>query len=47
MSVSKCQKDVKLSKRCQHAQKMSSFQKDAKCENVKHLDYRGGSQKIN
>ena len=26
-------------------QKMSSCQKDAKCQIVKHLDYGGGSQK--
>ena len=38
--MSKCQKDVKLSK------KMSSCQKDVKCQKFKHLDYGGGSQKI-
>ena len=31
-------KDVKLSK-------MSSCQKDVKCQKVKHMDYGGGSQK--
>ena len=40
LNVSKCQKDVKLSK------KMSSCQKDVKCQKFKHLDYGGGSQKI-
>ena len=42
---SSCQKDVKLSKRCQAAKKMSSCQKDVKCQKVKHMDYGGGSQK--
>ena len=41
----KCQKDVKLSKRCQVVKKMSSCQKDVKCQKIKHLDYGGGSQK--
>ena len=40
LNVSKCQKDVKFSK------KMSSCQKDVKCQKFKHLDYGGGSQKI-
>ena len=26
---------------------MSSYQKDVQCQKVKHLDYGGGSQKIN
>ena len=30
---------------CQNVKKMSSCQKDAKCQIVKHLDYGGGSQK--
>ena len=34
----------KISKRCQDVKKMSSSQKDVKCQIVKHLDY-GGSQK--
>ena len=34
--MSKCQKDVKLSKRCQVD----------KCQKVKSLDYEGGSQKL-
>ena len=41
----KYQKDVKLSKRCQVVKKMSSCQKDVKCQKMKHLDYGGGSQK--
>ena len=32
-------------KRCQVVKKMSSCQKDVKCQIVKHLDYGGGSQK--
>ena len=36
----KYQKDVKLSK------KMSSCQKNVKCQKMKHLHYGGGSQKI-
>ena len=36
----------KMSKRCQVVKKMSSCQKDVKCRKIKHLDYRGGSQKI-
>ena len=39
------EKDVKLSKRCQAVKKMSSCQKDVKCQKVKHMDYGGGSQK--
>ena len=35
----------KISKRCQDVKKMSSCQKDVKCQIVKHLDYGGGSQK--
>ena len=35
----------KISKRCQDVKKMSSSQKDVKCQIVKHLDYGGGSQK--
>ena len=45
--MSSCQKDVKLSKRCQVIKKMSSCQKDVKCQKVKHIDYGGGSQKKN
>ena len=41
----KYQKDVKLSKRCQVVKKMSSCQKNVKCQKMKHLDYGGGSQK--
>ena len=41
----KCQKDVKLSKRCQVVKKMSSCQKEVKYQKVKHADYGGGSQK--
>ena len=43
--MSSCQKDVKLSKRCQVVKKMSSCQKDVKCQKVKHMDCGGGSQK--
>ena len=32
-------------KRCKVVKKMSSCQKDVKCQKVKHMDYRGGSQK--
>ena len=35
----------KISKRCQIVKKMSSCQKDGKCQKMKHLDYGGGSQK--
>ena len=35
----------KISKRCQVVKKMSSCQKDVKCQKMKHLDYGGGSQK--
>ena len=35
----------KISKRCQVVKKMSSCQKDVKCQIVKDLDYGGGSQK--
>ena len=38
-------KKVKLSKRCQVVKKISSCQKDVKCQKVKHMDYGGGSQK--
>ena len=31
--------------RCQVVKKMSSCQKDVKCQKVKHMDYGGGSQK--
>ena len=41
----KYQKDVKLSKRCQVVKKMSSCQKDVKCQKIKHLDYGGVLQK--
>ena len=34
-------------KRCQVVKKMSSCQKDVKCQKVKHTDYGGGSQKKN
>ena len=34
-----------VSKRCQIVKKMSSCQKDVKCQKVKHIDYGGGSQK--
>ena len=47
--MSKCQQDVKMSKRCQIFKKMSNCQKDVKLTNVKKvkfLDYEGGSQKI-
>ena len=37
--------NVKLSTKCQVVKKMSSCQKDVKCQKVKHLDYGGGSQK--
>ena len=43
--MSKCQKDVKMSKRCQNVKKMSKCQKDVKCQKVKHTDYGRGSQK--
>ena len=32
-------------KRCLVVKKMSSCQKDVKCQKVKHMDYGGGSQK--
>ena len=32
-------------KRCQVVKKMSSYQKDVKCQKVKYMDYGGGSQK--
>ena len=32
-------------KRCKFVKKMSSCQKDVKCQKVKHMDYGGGSQK--
>ena len=35
----------KISKSCQVVKKMSSCQKDVKCQKIKHLDYGGGSQK--
>ena len=35
----------KISKRCQVVKKMSSCQKDVRCQKMKHLDYGGGSQK--
>ena len=35
----------KMSKRCQVVKKMSSCQKDVKCQKMKHPDYGGGSQK--
>ena len=35
----------KISKRCQVVKKMSSCQKDVKCQKMKHLDCGGGSQK--
>ena len=35
----------KISKKCQVVEKMSSCQKDVKCQKMKHLDYGGGSQK--
>ena len=35
----------KISKRCQVVKKMSSCQKNVKCQKIKHLDYGGGSQK--
>ena len=35
----------KISKRCQVVKKMSSCQKNVKCQKFKHLDYGGGSQK--
>ena len=34
-----------MSKRCQVVKKVSSCQKDVKCQKVKHTDYGGGSQK--
>ena len=43
--VAHIKKDVKLSERCQAVKKMSSCQKDVKCQKVKHMDYGGGSQK--
>ena len=53
--MSKCQQDVKMSKRCQNVKKMSNCQKDVKlskrcqvdkCHKGKSLDYEEGSQKI-
>ena len=44
-SVAHIKKDVKLSERCQAVKKMAICQKDVKCQKVKHIDYRGGSQK--
>ena len=37
-----CSQDIK---RCQVVKKMSSCQKDVKCQKMKHLHYGGGSQK--
>ena len=37
--MSSCQKNVKLSKRCQ------GVKKNVKCQKIKQLDYGGGSQK--
>ena len=34
----------KMSKRCQVVKKMSSCQKDVKCQKIKQLNYGGGSQ---
>ena len=45
VSCSHIKKDVKLSERCQAIKKMSSYQKDVKCQKVKYVDYGGGSQK--
>ena len=42
-SVSKCQKEVKLSKRCQFVKKMSKCPKDVKLS--KQCQMGGGSQK--
>ena len=36
---------ARCQKRCQVVKKMSSCQKDVKCQKVKHMDYGGGSQK--
>ena len=36
---------VKKLKICEVIKKMSSCQKDVKCQKVKHMDYGGGSQK--
>ena len=44
-SVAHIKKDVTLSERCQAVKKMSSCQKDVKCQKVKHTDYGRGSQK--
>ena len=35
----------KISKRCQVVKKMSSCQKNVKCQKMKHLHYGGGLQK--
>ena len=43
--VAHIKKDVKLSERCQALKKMSSYQKDVKCQKVKHIDFGGGSEK--
>ena len=34
----------KMPKICQVVKKMSSCQKDVKCQKIKHLEYGGGSQ---
>ena len=34
-----------VSKTCQVVKRMSSCQKDVKCQKIKHTDYGGGSQK--
>ena len=34
-----------VQERCQVVKKMSSCQKDVKCQKVKHMDYGGGSPK--
>ena len=49
LNVSNCQKDVMCPiahvPHCSCVKKMSSCQKDGKCQKVKHVDYGGGSQK--
>ena len=46
-SMKNSKKDVKMSKRGQNVKKMSKCQKDVKCQNVKHTDWRRFTKEIN
>ena len=45
--MSKCQQDVKMSKRCQNVKKMSNCQKDVKLTNVKKVKVQSSQKIIN